>query len=117
MKKEAENLPIDADRIAQALAPVFGKYGIESAVLFGSFARGRQGPRSDLDLILIQRTEKPYFERFDGILRDLYSTIRGRDIDLFIYTPDELDRISHRRFIRQALEEGKVIYECRQGPL
>jgi predicted nucleotidyltransferase len=107
---------MDAAQIAEELRPIFERYGIESAVLFGSFARGRQSPRSDLDLILIQRTDKPYFERFDGILRELYQTIRGRDIDVFIYTPEELERISHRRFIQQALREGKVIYESRQGP-
>ncbi len=108
---------MDADQIARELKPVFEKYRIESAVLFGSFARGRQSARSDLDLILIQQTDKPYFDRFDGILRELYQTIRGRDIDVFIYTPEELERISHRRFIQQALREGRVIYESRQGPV
>jgi len=108
---------MNADQIAENLRPVFEKYDIESALLFGSFARGRESARSDLDLILVQRTEKPYFERFDGILRELYQRIRGRDIDVFIYTPEELDRISHRRFIQQALKEGRVIYESRQGPV
>ena len=105
------------DEIARDLNPVFEKYGIQSAVLFGSFARGRQSARSDLDLILIHNTDKPYFERFDGILRDLYQAIPGRDIDVFIYTPEELSRISHRRFIQKALEEGKVIYESGQEPV
>jgi len=108
---------MDADQIANELRPVFEKYGIQSAILFGSFARGRQSKGSDLDLLLVQHTEKPYFERFDGILRDLYQRIRGRDIDVFIYTPEELDRISHRRFIQQALKEGRVIYESGQGPV
>ncbi len=108
---------MDADEIARDLKPVFDRYGIESAILFGSFAMRRQSRRSDLDLILIQRTEKRYFERFDGILRDIYQAIRGRDIDVFIYTPEELDRISHRRFIQKALREGRIIYESRQGPV
>ncbi len=106
---------MDADEIARLTKPIFEKYRIEKAILFGSFARGRQSRRSDIDLILIQQTSKSYFDRFDGILRDLYRVIRGRDLEVFIYTPDELDRIAHRRFIRGAIREGKVIYESRQG--
>jgi hypothetical protein len=30
-----------------------------------------------------------------------------------IYTPEELAQISGRRFIRQALAEGKVLYESK----
>ncbi|MDY6864289.1 MAG: nucleotidyltransferase domain-containing protein, partial [Thermodesulfobacteriota bacterium] len=62
----------DSDQIAQKTKPIFHKYGIQRAILFGSFATGRQSHKSDVDIILIQRTEKPYFERFQGILKDLY---------------------------------------------
>lgn len=102
---------MDSDQIARLARPVFMRYEIEKAILFGSFATGRQCRRSDVDLILIQRTSKPYFERFDGILRELYEAIPGRDIEIFIYTPEELQQITHRKFIKSALQEGKVIYE------
>jgi hypothetical protein len=48
----------------------------------------------------------------NGILSDLYRNLRGRDIEVFIYTPKEFESISDRRFIRRAVVEGKVIYEC-----
>jgi len=105
------NQPLSPDLIAERTNSIFEKYGILKAILFGSFATGRQSRRSDVDLILIQETDKQYFDRFEGILSDLYQAIQGRDIEVFIYTPDELDRITHRKFIRRALEEGKVIYE------
>jgi hypothetical protein len=35
------------------------------------------------------------------------------DLDLLVYTPEELARNRNRGFIRRALEEGKVIYERR----
>ena len=102
---------LTVDEIAQRMRGVFARYAIERAILFGSFARGRQSKRSDVDLILVQRTEKPYFERFEGILRDLNQAISGRDIEVFIYTPDELEKMKGRKFIEKALREGKVLYE------
>jgi uncharacterized protein len=100
------------DDIIEGARPVFQKYGIRRAILFGSFAKGRHTHKSDIDLILIQETDKRYFDRFDGILSDLHQNLRGRDIEVFIYTPQEFDSISDRRFIRRALAEGQVIYEC-----
>jgi predicted nucleotidyltransferase len=102
------------DDIVAGSSPVFRKYGIRKAILFGSFAKGRQTRRSDIDLILIQETDKRYFDRFEGILSDLYQNLRGRDIEVFIYTPNEFEGISHRRFIQRAVAEDQVIYECGQ---
>ncbi|NWG14133.1 MAG: nucleotidyltransferase domain-containing protein [Acidobacteria bacterium] len=103
--------PVGADDIARLARPVFERHTVEKAILFGSFATGRQSRRSDVDLILIQNTPRRYFERFDGLLQDLYRAIPGREIECFIYTPEELAAISHRFFIRRALKEGIVIYE------
>ncbi|HNQ02431.1 MAG TPA: nucleotidyltransferase domain-containing protein [Syntrophales bacterium] len=100
-----------ARQLSKKAAPVFRKYGIRKAILFGSFATGAQTRKSDVDLVLIQDTDKRYFDRFEGILQELYEAIRGRDLEVFIYTPDELEKISHRKFIRRILREGKVIYE------
>lgn len=102
---------MNATEIARRARPVFERHNIERAILFGSFARGRQSRRSDVDLILIQKTARRYFERFEGLLQDLYRAIPGRDIECFIYTPEELVSISHRMFIRKILDEGTVIYE------
>lgn len=102
---------LTADDITEQIRPIFKKYKVQKAILFGSFARGRQSRKSDVDLILIQKTDEPYFKRFEGILSELYKKVQGRDIEVFIYTPEELEHIRHRSFIKCALEEGKVIYE------
>jgi len=101
--------------VIQGARPVFQKYGIRKAILFGSFAKGRQTRKSDIDLILIQETDKRYFDRFEGILFDLYQNLRSRDLEVFIYTPNEFRSISHRKFIQTAIAEGQVIYECGQA--
>jgi uncharacterized protein len=102
---------INAGDIARMARPVFERHNIEQAILFGSFATGRQSRKSDVDLILVKRTTKRYFDRFEGLLEDLYRAIPGREIECFIYTPKELASISQRLFIQRALGEGTVIYE------
>jgi predicted nucleotidyltransferase len=102
---------LNAGDIAWLVRPMFERYKIERAILFGSFATGRQSRRSDVDLILVQNTAKRNFERFDGLLQDLYHAIPGREIECFIYTPEELALIGHRSLIRRALSEGRIINE------
>jgi hypothetical protein len=33
------------------------------------------------------------------------------DVDLFVYTPKELERMGDRPFIRRVLERGEVLYK------
>ena len=110
-KSDLKSRTLDLSEIARRMKPVFTKHHIPKAILFGSFARGSQDQKSDIDLILIQETGEPYFERYRGILQDLYKAVKGRDLEVFIYTPEELEQISHRRFIQRAWQEGKIIYE------
>ena len=91
------------------LRPFFKKHNIIKAVVFGSYARHTENRKSDLDLILVQRTEKRFFDRYNDIL-DIYEYLRGVQTDILIYTPEELERMSSRPFIRNALEEGVTIY-------
>lgn len=82
----------------------------EKIILFGSMARGEEGPNSDLDLLVVKTgahrrklTQKIY-ERLFGV---------GYPVDVIVVTPEDIAR--HRDtiglIIGPALEEGKVIYE------
>ncbi len=90
--------------------PLFKKRGVEKAILFGSYARGSQTKKSDLDLIIILNTKKRFFDRYDDF-NEIHDLIRDRNVDLLIYTPKEFKEISHRRFIKTIVSEGKTIYE------
>ena len=93
------------------LFPVFQQHQINKAILFGSFARGESSSHSDIDLILVKRTDQRFFDRYDKIMIDLYKAISGYEMDVLIYTPYELEQIAERPFIAQALREGRVLYE------
>ena len=109
MKRSTEEDNIT--KIKESLDPIFQKSKVKKAFLFGSYATGKETKRSDLDLMIIMNTSKRFFERYDQF-DEIYNTFKGYAIDLLIYTPEELEKISHRKFIKDILYKGKIIYEC-----
>ena len=105
---------MDLDTLKKKLYPLFKEYKIEKAILFGSHARDEASRHSDLDLILVQKTNLRFLDRYDGLLASFSRALPEWDVDILIYTPEELAEISDRRFIQQALEEGKILYESKQ---
>ncbi len=102
------------EHLTSRLCPIFRQRRVLRAVVFGSLARGDASRCSDLDLIVVQNTRKRFLDRYEGLLREITQAVPGRDIDLLIYTPQELEQIAHRPFIAWALREGRIIYESSQ---
>ncbi len=98
------------ERLKRLLTPVFVRTGAVRAVLFGSFAEGKETRRSDLDVMIVQETDKRFFDRFEEFFQ-IYDLLKDRSVDLLIYTPGELESISHRAFIKKILAEGRILYE------
>jgi predicted nucleotidyltransferase len=96
--------------VKTVLNPILEKAGVIKAIVFGSYARDTATPRSDLDLIIIMKTKERFFKRYDQI-DEVYKALEGIAVEILIYTPEELKKISHRPFIQKALSEGQVIYE------
>jgi len=103
--------PHKIDFLRKSFTPIFQRYRIQKAILFGSYARGDESRRSDIDLILIQETSLPFLQRYEPILAELNQALQGPAVEVLIYTPAELESIQHRPFIRQALSEGIILYE------
>ncbi|MHA1372328.1 MAG: nucleotidyltransferase domain-containing protein [Promethearchaeota archaeon] len=97
------------ESIRRRLTPLLKKKGVEKAIVFGSSARKTRTRKSDLDLVIILETKKRFFNRYDEF-KEIHDLIKG-NIDLLIYTPKEFQAISHRKFIKKILSEGKIIYE------
>ena len=104
---------MNIDTLKQKLRPICQEHKIEKAILFGSFARNEASRHSDIDLILVQNTSLRFLDRYDGVLSAFSQALPEWDVDLLIYTPSELERISGRRFISQILKEGKILYESK----
>lgn len=86
---------------------ILEKYGpIERIILFGSQARGEADEYSDLDLIIIKKTDQSFVDRLTSVPR------LPVHADVFVYTPQEFREMqdSGNPFIASALEHAKVIY-------
>jgi predicted nucleotidyltransferase len=61
-------------------------YGIDEAYLFGSWGRGDADAGSDIDLIVVAPSRRPFVDRFRDY-PELWQTAPA-GIDLLIYTPE-----------------------------
>jgi predicted nucleotidyltransferase len=98
----------DLAELRRRLAPHLTR--ARKAIVFGSVARGDADAWSDLDLIIVADTARPFFERFKDFagLYDVWPRL-----DLLIYTPEEFARMvaEERPLISRALGEGVVLHE------
>ena len=80
----------------------------QAIILFGSYAWGKPHIDSDLDILMIKDTKKSFRDR----MRDFRFQLKTHlPVDLFILTPDEVKKYYKERiFLRQIVEEGKLIY-------
>jgi predicted nucleotidyltransferase len=97
----------DLDELKRRMAPHVQR--AIKVIVFGSVARGESYPWSDLDLIIVAETDRPFLERFKDFagLYDVWSSL-----DLLIYTPAEFDRMvaDENPLVMQALREGVLLH-------
>ena len=105
-----EDFEAELENIRHGLA----RYKPQRVILFGSYARDDYHAGSDVDLLIIKETERPFLERSAEIWRYCPSTLA---IEALVYTPAELARMvaQENSFILQVLKEGVVIYEQQSG--
>lgn len=86
------------------------RYSPEKIILFGSFVKQKSERESDIDILIIKRTEKGHWERAMEVDRILD---RNFPIDFLIYTPQEIEERLNMNdfFIQEILRKGKVVYE------
>lgn len=91
--------------IKKKTTPVFKKYPVNLAILFGSFARGEAQPKSDLDLF-IDTDGKLKGLDFVGLLDTLVHTLKI-EVDLI----DKSHLEPHSFIFKEIEKNGVVIYE------
>ena len=92
-------------RVVEVAAP-------ERIIMFGSAARGRMGPGSDVDLLVV-KSGANRLELAQRIYANLHGA--GEAVDVIVVTPEDVDRYGDNPalLIRSALEEGEVVYDAR----
>ena len=101
---------ITINQLKKITKPVFEQNQIIKASLFGSYARGTEDSKSDIDIFIVKNTKKRFLDRFEEFT-ELYHLLNKYAVDLLIYSPEELERNNHRPFIKTILAEGVALYE------
>lgn len=94
-----KNAALVKQRLLKEGTPVFQKYGIETAVIFGSLANKRYKKASDIDIFVRYLSNEKYYD-FKRELEDAVET----PIDLYTDKDDTL-------FVEKIITRGEVIYE------
>ena len=104
--RQNSDLPPNVEQVVNRLMG----YGPERIILFGSAARGDTDEYSDLDLIVIKKTDKRFVERL--VEAGSYIPL-DLSVDVFVYTPEEFQSMIEEGnpFIEEALKDGKVLYD------
>ncbi len=98
--------------ITDAFKPVLEAGGARQAMLFGSYARGDADDHSDVDVVIIKETKRPFLDRYEEFQGLAWLLDKGMDV--LVYTPAELTAMKEQGnpFIAKVMEDGVVIYEA-----
>ena len=97
------------DTLKKQIITTFKPFKPEKIILFGSLARGDWDEESDVDVIVVYKTEKSFLDR----LKELYQSWNiPKGVDILAYTPAEfMEMSSSNYFVQDAIENGELIYE------
>jgi len=85
----------------------------DKIIVFGSRARGDHRADSDIDILVIKESTEPRYKRARALYGALANLPRAVDVDISVYTPEEVaDWHGVRQaFVTTATREGIVLYE------
>lgn len=99
--------------LEEAVRRLKGALDLEALYLFGSHARGTADRCSDLDLLVVARTDLPPLARIGLVLELLHDA--PLPVEALVLTPEELaERRLH--FLQGVLREARPIYERGKTP-
>ncbi|OGZ84885.1 MAG: hypothetical protein A2599_03030 [Candidatus Staskawiczbacteria bacterium RIFOXYD1_FULL_39_28] len=98
------------DKIKNISDKIVAEYKPEKIILFGSFAWGNPTKDSDIDLLVVKKSDKSPFDRVRDVYRIIFSM--GGAIDILVYTPEQIERRKkiNDPFILKIINEGKLLY-------
>lgn len=88
------------------------RYAPERILVFGSAARGDVREDSDIDLLVVKRTDKRWLDRGVEALLAIDSDL---PVDVVVYTPEEFEARSRagNPTFRRILAEARTLYDAR----
>lgn len=88
------------------------KYKPQKIVLFGSCVSGKVNRDSDIDMLIVKDTKKPYGERWLEVGRLVRQLDNALPLEPFVLTPKEVKKqLGRNLFLQEIVRKGKVLYE------
>lgn len=97
-------------QVQQIIDELVRNYQPEKVILFGSRVVGKTHKWSDIDLVVIKKTNVRFYNRIGEALSAMPYDI---PIDVVVYTPEEFEEIKQKsRFIKkEVIGRGRIVYE------
>jgi len=110
IKLPAEQTMIDRKKIKVFVNEVVRQFQPERVVLFGSYAYGKPGNDSDVDLLVIMPHEGHSAIQSAEIRNRIHA---GFPLDLIVRSPDEIKKrlAINDFFIAEILDQGETLYD------
>lgn len=101
-------------QIRQLCDAIVQEFQPEKIILFGSYAYGKPGSDSDVDLLVVMTFEGSPFRQAGIILDRVLPQVGVMPLDLLVGTAEHVNnRLAiGDRFMREILQRGKVMYEA-----
>lgn len=115
MIMDAKRLSVLTDTLNQVLKTLVHSYQPDKIILFGSMVEPRVETWSDLDLVLIKSTSKPFLQRLKEVALLCQAPV---GIDFLVYTPEEFEEMVAQQnpfILEEIIHKGAILYE-RAGP-
>lgn len=96
-------------KVQQIINELAANYHPEKIILFGSYVTGLAHKDSDVDIVVVKKTNKNFYER----INDASSSVKHiLPLDILVYTPEEFKQMSVNNFfvINEILKNGKIVY-------
>ena len=95
--------------IRRMAAVLHARYRPQQIILFGSYASGVPHKDSDIDLLIVKATTKPFFQRLAEVRALVTDARRGYPFEPVVVTPQELKRrlAGGDQFLAQILRTGR----------
>ncbi len=108
MKKRIETL------LKKVVETISEEYTPDKIILFGSYGYGTPTEESDIDLLIIRETDKPFHKRWAEVCHIISEIRKGKGIAFspFVVTPQELqERLEiGDQFFEEIVNKGEVLY-------
>jgi len=84
----------------------------DKIILFGSRARGDAKADSDIDLLVVEKSDRPRYKRAARYRRAVVGLFVAKDI--VVWSPQEIEEWKEvpNAFITTILREGRMLYEA-----